>query len=232
MKLTEEHIQKLYAFTRQHYVEYYDVQTELVDHLANGIEAQWARNPQISFNDALQTEFKKFGVMGFSGVVEQKTKALNTFYWQQIWRCYRKYVTLPKIVLTIAMVAGFYKLLIFSMAYHVNWVLVPTLTLLFGIPWYVQIKEYNRTKKLKASTGKKWLIDHTIAQLGGLVHFMNIAIYFQVFFHNKGVWPNSLALGVSILVVSFGLLLYIAIAKVVPQLRGDMAKQYVTYHKV
>jgi hypothetical protein len=27
-------------FTRQHYVEYYDLQSELVDHLADAIEAQ------------------------------------------------------------------------------------------------------------------------------------------------------------------------------------------------
>ena len=41
MKLTKEQIQQLYKFTRQHYVEYYDVQTELVDHLANDIEQIW-----------------------------------------------------------------------------------------------------------------------------------------------------------------------------------------------
>ena len=34
MKLTEAHIEELYAFTRKKYVEHYDVQTELVDHLA------------------------------------------------------------------------------------------------------------------------------------------------------------------------------------------------------
>ncbi|WP_320240732.1 hypothetical protein [Tenacibaculum sp. 1B UA] len=38
MKLTDQHIEQLYKFTRQHYVEHYDVQTELVDHLANDIE--------------------------------------------------------------------------------------------------------------------------------------------------------------------------------------------------
>lgn len=41
MKLTPEQIQELYKFTRQHYVEHYDVQTELVDHLANDIEQIW-----------------------------------------------------------------------------------------------------------------------------------------------------------------------------------------------
>jgi len=40
-KLTTEQINKLYTFTKKHYVDYYDLQTELVDHLSNGIEAQW-----------------------------------------------------------------------------------------------------------------------------------------------------------------------------------------------
>ncbi len=69
MKLSKEQIQKLYTFTHQHYVEYYDLQTELVDHLANAIEEQWQENPKLSFDEALQIEFKKFGVFGFMDVV-------------------------------------------------------------------------------------------------------------------------------------------------------------------
>ena len=49
MKLTDTQIQDLYTFTRKHYVEYYDVQTELVDHLANDIEATWKENPEVIF---------------------------------------------------------------------------------------------------------------------------------------------------------------------------------------
>ena len=45
MKLTPQQIDQLYLFTRQHYVEYYDLQTELVDHLANAIETEWQQNP-------------------------------------------------------------------------------------------------------------------------------------------------------------------------------------------
>ncbi len=37
-KVSPQEIQRLYRFTREHYVEYYDLQTELVDHLATGIE--------------------------------------------------------------------------------------------------------------------------------------------------------------------------------------------------
>ena len=52
MKLTEPQIQELYAFTRQHFVEHYDLQTELVDHLANDIEQQWQVQPKLTFEDA------------------------------------------------------------------------------------------------------------------------------------------------------------------------------------
>jgi len=52
MKLTSQQIQQLYKFTRQHYVEYYDVQTELVDHLANDIEQIWKEQPNLSFEKA------------------------------------------------------------------------------------------------------------------------------------------------------------------------------------
>ena len=49
MKVSTAQIEKLYKFTRDHYVEHYDLQTELVDHLANGIETRWKENPKLSF---------------------------------------------------------------------------------------------------------------------------------------------------------------------------------------
>lgn len=70
-KITEQEIKLLFDFTKKHYVEFYDVQVELVDHLANAIEAQWEENPKLSFEDALQIEFKKFGIFGFTGLVKK-----------------------------------------------------------------------------------------------------------------------------------------------------------------
>ena len=65
MKISQIQIQNLYTFTRKHYVEYYDLQTELVDHLANDIEAMWKEQPQLSFEEAKTKAFKKFGVFVF-----------------------------------------------------------------------------------------------------------------------------------------------------------------------
>lgn len=77
MELTEKHIEELYQFNRDHYVEWYDLQTELVDHLAANIEEIWKENPSLSFEKARDISFKKFGVFGFGDVVEEKNKSFE-----------------------------------------------------------------------------------------------------------------------------------------------------------
>ena len=63
MKLSEEQIEQLYAFVRKKGLMYIDLQDEMVDHLANAIEDQMTENPEITFDKALQIEYKKFGVL-------------------------------------------------------------------------------------------------------------------------------------------------------------------------
>ena len=46
MKVSAFQIQQLYTFTQKHDVEWYDVETELVDYVVNGIENQWVINPK------------------------------------------------------------------------------------------------------------------------------------------------------------------------------------------
>uniref|UniRef100_UPI00404B0E40 hypothetical protein n=2 Tax=Flavobacterium sp. TaxID=239 RepID=UPI00404B0E40 len=102
MKVNESQTARLYQFTREHFVEYYDLQTELVDHLAFGIETQWQENPKLDFEIALQNEFKKFGIFGFSNVVEKRQTAMSKRYQQFIWQQFKEYFKLPKIVLTLS----------------------------------------------------------------------------------------------------------------------------------
>ena len=103
MKLTTSQIDQLFTFTRQHYVEYYDVQSELVDHLANAIEKQWQENPNRSFEEALHIDFSKFGVFGFMDVVEKRQAVLGKKYNGLVWQHFKDFFGIPKIVLTIAM---------------------------------------------------------------------------------------------------------------------------------
>jgi hypothetical protein len=61
-------------------VEYYDLQTELVDHLANDMEVIWQKQPTLSFEQARDASFKKFGVFGFMDVVGERQKAMTKRY--------------------------------------------------------------------------------------------------------------------------------------------------------
>jgi hypothetical protein len=103
MKLTEVQVEALYKFTRQHYVYHYDVQTELVDHLANDIEEIWEEYPNLSFEQARDKSFKKFGIFGFMDVIEAKQKQMNKRYWKIILRFVNDWFTLPKILTTICL---------------------------------------------------------------------------------------------------------------------------------
>ncbi|WP_159949866.1 hypothetical protein [Polaribacter septentrionalilitoris] len=108
MKLSEIQIENLYKFTRQHYVYHYDVQTELVDHLANDIEQIWVEHPNLSFEDARDKSFKKFGIFGFMDVIEAKQKQMNKRYWKIIWRFTKEWFTVPKVVTTMLIFLGFF----------------------------------------------------------------------------------------------------------------------------
>ncbi len=102
MKLSNSNINQLFDFTRQHYVYHYDVQSELVDHLANDIEHIWTECPDLTFEQARDRSFKKFGVFGFMEVVEAKQKQMNKRYWKFIWRYFTEWFTIPKIVITLS----------------------------------------------------------------------------------------------------------------------------------
>lgn len=156
-KISSEEINNLYVFTRKHFVEHYDLQTELVDHLANAIELRWKANPLISFDDALAAEFKKFGIFGFSDIVEQRTNALNKRYAKLIWRCFRSYFTLPKVMLTIALILAVRLLLGFNVYVAFGFYLIVQ----FGY-WYKMLKNLKVLKKRQEETGRKWILEELI----------------------------------------------------------------------
>ena len=160
MKLTPEQIDRLYQFTRQHYVEWYDLQTELVDHLANSIECQWKENPKISFEDALQIEFKKFGVFGFMDVVEQRQLALNKKYNSIIWKHFKAFFTIPKIILTSGII-GLTFFLLKNLRCKADIVLIVfgiiVISFCFSIIFFS-----NKNKKASKLTSKKWLFKEII----------------------------------------------------------------------
>ncbi|MEO8255617.1 MAG: hypothetical protein ABI554_14655 [Flavobacterium sp.] len=163
MKLTSEQISKLFIFTRQHFVEYFDVQSELVDHLANAIETEWQENPKISFEEALNKEFKKFGVFRFMDVVEQKQKQLRRKYHSIIWLHFKEFFGVPKIVVTALSVFAMY-IFLAQVAYPKE-IVMSFYVVFLVIVFYQLIKNKNQQEK----DSQKWLFKGIIFNYGSTI---------------------------------------------------------------
>jgi len=226
MKLTPEQIERLYQFTRQHYVEYYDLQTELVDHLANAIEAQWQENPKLTFEEILQKEFKKFGVFGFMDVVEKRQAALNRKYNGIIWNHFKAFFTIPKIILTTTLVGLIYFLLNITL-YKANIVLIAFVIIILSFYFFI-IYFANKNKKANAATQKKWLLKEIILGRSSIVGMIYLPI--QIILHSEKVLENSFGvLGISFLLVSLILIEYIMVVEIPKKAEAYLKATYPEY---
>jgi hypothetical protein len=207
MELTDQQIQELYKFTRKHYVYYYDVQSELVDHLANDIEEIWEEYPKISFEDARDKSFKKFGIFGFMDVVEAKEKQMHKRYWKIIWRFAKEWFTIPKVLLTVIIFISVFLLLNIPFADYI------ILSLLSIAMIFELIAIYKIGKKQKHKEVKKEKIFLLEAMIGtsrngysgfvfiNLFNFVNLT---KVDLYQINIyWQISIALLCTLLIILF-----------------------------
>lgn len=225
MKLTATQIEQLYTFTRQHYVEWYDLQSELVDHLANAIETQWQENPKLTFDEVLNKEFKKFGVFGFMDVVEERQKFLAKKYNRLIWSYYREFFKLPKIILTVALFIGLHTII----KLIANPVVFPAIILVFlfiSVVYTFRKRYYFRQKSNK--TGIKWLFEEIMLDRISLLLFLLPSMVINFFKDNIGPSEWSLLLG-EIAFVLVGLLVFIQLIIIPKRVAKDLSKLYPEY---
>ena len=221
MKLTTSQIDHLFTFTRQHFVEWYDLQSELVDHLANAIETEWAQNPKLTFDEALNKEFKKFGVFGFMDVVEKRQAVLGKKYNGLVWQHFKDFFGIPKIVLTIAMTLLLYSIL--KISRHNEWIFIGFYLILIGFTFYEIFKNNKIKKRKKQTKEKRWLFEEIINQYGsfsGAIIFP-FNFFVSIFNHSEKYLGNDIwTLGLSFFLVVLGLLIFI-IFKIIPSKAED-----------
>jgi len=224
MKLSQEQIERLYEFTRQHYVEYYDLQTELVDHLANSIEEQWKENPKLSFETALNIEFKKFGIFGFMDVVDQRRLALKKKYNNLIWKHFKDFFTIPKIIVTLLIVLIVHYLI---QSYSIVLSLFLTLIafLFVGIT-YMFIKNKIQFKK----TGKKWLFKDIIFGYSSFTSIFYIQLQFISRIDESTTFGVFWTLFFSVLITSLALFEYIICIEIPSKAEEYLKQTYPEYN--
>ena len=224
LKVNQEQIDRLYRFTREHFVEHYDLQTELVDHLSNAIENQWQENPNIPFEEALQKEFKKFGVFGFMDVVEKRQAALNKKYNGIIWKHFKAFFTIPKIIFTFTLV-GFIYILLKASTHKTDIALVAFGIIILSF-WFFII--YISNKKSNSATHKKWLLKEIILGRSSICGMIYLPL--QIIFRSDKLMEHSIGVfGVSFLLVSLVLIEYIMVIEIPKKAEEYLKQTYPDY---
>ena len=220
MKLTQEQIDHLFVFTRQHYVEWFDLQSELVDHLANAIETEWDESPKLSFGEVLKKEFNKFGVFGFMDVVEQKQKQLRKKYHSIIWSHFKDFFGLPKIIVTglsVLVVYSFMKQLqepkIIVMSFY---------SIFFAVIFYKVFKN----KKQQRKEDQKWLFKEIIFNYSSINGIL--VLLFQIL--NSSIYDLEQLLGnnLFLFLVSMLLVFMIVFGHVILFIIPSKAEEYLS----
>ena len=222
-KVTAAQIDELYAFTRAHFVEYYDLQTELVDHLANAIEGIWQQRPNLTFKEALDIEFKKFGIFGFSDVVEQRQKALGKKYYRLMWGYFKQFFKLPHLILTLGITFLTYKLIAFEPTFFIYLQMCLIITIVYKTIHYKGM--YG--KKVK-DTGRKWLFEEIIYNCGGIFGFIGLPLqFFQFTFKEPGFFTISM---LTVFLVVIALLSYVMLFIIPAKAEEHLKAAYPEYN--
>ena len=221
MKLSTQQIDQLFTFTRQHFVEWYDLQSELVDHLANAIETELQENPKLSFDEVLSKEFKKFGVFGFMDVVEKRQAVLGKKYNGLVWYHFKDFFGVPKIVLTIAMTLVLFSIL--KISQYSEWIVMGLYLILILFTFYEIFKNIKFKKEKKEAKQKRWLFEEIINQYGGFAGaiIFPLNLFSRMFYHSEQYINNDYwTLGLSLFLVLFAIVIFI-IFKIIPSKAED-----------
>ncbi len=222
--LDKEQIDTLFDFCRKHFVHHYDVQVELVDHLANAIEEKMALDKNVSFETALDKVYAGFGVFGFAGVVSAKSVSLEKQYRKLKWKLFLSYFTLPKAAFTVCIFLVLSLPVNFLSGKALSIFLIALIGLLFIWELYVSIKSIRKVRKQTrkllmtyAGPQQVWFLSFALGQFIGFD-------FFNVLDGTKGV--SIINFEVVIFIAVLVLVGIMAYRDVVNQLHELAKKQY------
>jgi uncharacterized protein YneF (UPF0154 family) len=177
--LTIEQIEELHEFCYFRGVFHYDVQIEIVDHLATAIEKLWETNPILPFDEAMYTIGEQFGGdLGFSTFSQEKEKAVRKKYRRLLWQFVADYYRFPKIIVTIMLTLSIFTALYFSE--NDQWIIVSLVALFFGFSLFYGLYYRPKYVRLKVKKGYSFLLNEI--SIKGLLYKTGVG-FSGVFIH-------------------------------------------------
>ena len=198
--------------------------------MANAIETQWKENPKLTFDEALNIEFKKFGVFGFMGVVEEKQKFLGKKYNKLVLSHIKEFFTIPKILLTIT--ATWVLFLVFKWGRFNGEFILFFYVLLIGFVFYAIIKNRMQRKQQVKENQKRWLFNEIMNQYGNFVGAIVFPLNFflNVFNHGDRLLRNDYTIGfTSFFLVLMTFFLYVMFVLIPSKSKEYLIQTYPEY---
>lgn len=97
-ELTTEQINRLYRYVNDKGVEYFDIQIELVDHIASIIEERWNNYSEQSVDETLNGVLVAFEKYGFKRLVREKERQVARQYRRYFWQNFKSFFSWPKVL--------------------------------------------------------------------------------------------------------------------------------------
>lgn len=206
-KLTEEQVTKLYAFCLKNEIYAYDLQIEIVDHLASSIEEQWQQNRELSFGWALKNATKKFGKFGFKILEHKIRRQLHRNFNFILWKYFLQYFRWPKMVVTFALFLSIFTLLRITPNNH--WVIMAIAGSISVFSIYYHYFVFPKKLDIIPPLQKQFeILDYLKninAKMGSVVQLPFLAFLFSkhlVLQHSNVIWKEAtISLIFSILIV-------------------------------
>jgi|GEM_PF-2573715 len=107
-ELNQKQIEYLFNFVDEKGVKYYDVQHEVVDHLASSIECEMNEDENMSFESALNKVYSKYPITGFAQYTLELEDSLWKFWIRTILNSFTKGYGAPLIGLLVALTYSIY----------------------------------------------------------------------------------------------------------------------------
>lgn len=220
--LSIEQVNELYLFTEEHYVEWYDLQSELVDHLANDIELIMTNDSSLSFHTAKTKAFSKFGIFGFAEIIEKKQNSINNSYIFEIFNEFKPFFKLPKILFITFI--GWSLWLVLNYTYYLKETIIFIGLSIFITTIYQMFSLNKSIKKRIEVSHKKWLSDNILQNFG---LFGYIVWYpFTMLIYKEIEYSSIMIIGISLYLTFLGLFSYISLSVVPLKLNKKMNAQY------
>lgn len=230
--LTQKETEELFNLCEKYGVIFYDVQIEIVDHLALLIEEQWGKTPGLSFNKALNFAVSSFGTSNFTKISREKEKGVNRKYNLLLWKYFIEFYKWPKLLITLVFTLGL--LLLFQITIHTKTILlIYSGVVLVGFAFYL-IRIFPKFK-IKVKSGELFLLETTQSQTMsiGVILLQIPLLTNNIFKWNEIESINNVLIltAISFMIVFFSILLYANLFFLQKKIKEHFKEQFPEFAK-